>query len=84
MINQGIQVQIAEKKYLVVKCVLHRSQISLLQRNDPEVANGLFHAMYVRKVSIVAMIYTVTSEYILENAPFLVKCVRKDLLSALH
>jgi hypothetical protein len=83
MIYQGIQVQITKNKYHVVKRVSHRSHISLVQWDDPDVANGLFRAMYVRKVSIVAMICTVTSEYILENDPFLVKCVKNGSLIAL-
>jgi hypothetical protein len=80
MFYLGIQVEIGERKYHVAKCVSHRSQISLSQCNNSEDVNSLLHAMYAGKVSIIAIIYTVTSEYTLENDPFLVKFVRKVLL----
>jgi hypothetical protein len=55
IISPKIQVQVAEEKYIIVNCVSHRSPIIVVQSDDSEVVYVRFHAMYVRKFSLVAL-----------------------------
>jgi hypothetical protein len=59
-------VQVTEKYYLVVERVSHPSLISAGQWKVPEDLNGVSHAMYARKVSLLALIWTIIPEYTLE------------------
>jgi hypothetical protein len=50
-----MQVQVAEKQCHIVKCVSHRSHISVVQCDDSERVSGLIRAMYAIKFSLVAL-----------------------------
>jgi hypothetical protein len=53
---RDVQVQVAEKQRLIVKRSSNRQVTIVMQCNDSEVVKIHFHAMYVIKVSLVALI----------------------------
>jgi hypothetical protein len=68
---------------ILVNRVQNCQSHSAVQCDDSEVVNGLFHAMYAPKVSLVTLIYKIISEFKVENDLSRAKCVRKGSLATL-
>jgi hypothetical protein len=65
-INRVIQVSVTEK-HLAAKPVSHRSLIRVKKCKVSEDVNGISYAMYVRNISLIAVIYPIISEYTLQS-----------------